>query len=97
MSARTPVALAAVAAALSLAVVVAPASATKPVGECTQSYSPYTLDQWLDIASAPNASDVFQDVDHNGDGVICFKYYSNRPHQGIYLGNLIDDMAAPHS
>ena len=61
MSARTRIAPAAVAAALSLAVVVAPASATKPVGECTQSYSPYTLGQWLDIA--PNGSDVFQQVD----------------------------------
>jgi hypothetical protein len=95
MSARTRIAPAAVAAALSLAVVVAPASATKPVGECTQSYSPYTLTEWLAIA--PTASDVFQQVDHNGDGVICFKYYSNAPHQDIYLGNLIDDMAAPHS
>jgi len=95
MSARTRIAPAAVAAALSLAVVVAPASATKPVGECTQSYSPYTLGQWLDIA--PNGSDVFQQVDHNVDGVICFKFYSNGPHQDVYLGNLIDDMAAPHS
>jgi hypothetical protein len=94
MSARTRIAPAAVAAALSLAVFVAPASATKPVGECTQSYSPYTLSDWLAIA---NDSDVFQEVDHNGDGVICFKYYSNGPHQDIYLGNLIDDMAAPHS
>ena len=95
MSARTPIALAAVAAALSLAVVVAPAWATKPVGECTQSYPPYTLDDWLAIA--PTATAVFQDVDHNGDGVICFKYYSNSPHQGIYLPIPIDDMAAPHS
>ena len=97
MRARTRIAPAAVAAALSLAVVVAPASATKPVGECTQSYSPYTLSEWLAISIAPNASDVFQEVDHNGDGVICFKYYPNAPHQDIYIGNLIDDMAAPHS
>ena len=95
MSARTRIAPAAVAAALSLAVVVAPASATKPVGACTQSYSAYTLSEWLAIA--PNGGDVFQGVDHNGDGVICFKYYANAPHQDIYIGNLIDDMAAPHS
>ncbi|HEX4673565.1 MAG TPA: hypothetical protein VH279_14910 [Solirubrobacteraceae bacterium] len=94
MSARTRIAPAAVAAALSLAVVVAPASATKPVGECTQSYSRYTLDDWLDISSDSN---VFQEVNHNGDDFICFKSYPNGLHQDIYLGNLIDNMAAPHS
>jgi len=94
MSARTRIAPAAIAAALSLAVVVAPASATKPVGECTQSYSRYTLSDWQGISSDSN---VFLEVDHNGDGVICFKFYSNGPHQDVYLGNLIDDMAAPHS
>jgi len=94
MSTRTRIAPAAVAAVLSLAVVVAPASATKPVGQCTNSYSLYTLSDWLAISSDSN---VFQDVDHNGDGVICFKYYSNGPHQDIYIGNLIDNMSAPHS
>ncbi|TML08526.1 MAG: hypothetical protein E6G41_02000 [Actinobacteria bacterium] len=82
--------------ALALAAVVpSTASATKPVGECTQSYSPLTRSQWLDIS--PDAGDVFDNVNHNGDSIICFKYYPNGLHQDIYTGNLIDNTAAPHS
>jgi hypothetical protein len=70
------------------------ASATKPVGECTQSYAPLTLTDWLGIS--PDGTDVFNQVDHNVDGVICFKYYPNGLHQDIYSGNLVDNMSAPH-
>ena len=88
--------------ALALAAVVpSSASATKPVGECTQSYAPVTLDEFLAIFPPDAPADVltgqFDTTDQNGDSVICFKYYSGGPHRSIYLGNAIDDMAAPHS
>jgi len=85
--------------ALALAAAVpSTASATKPVGECTQSYSPYTFDEWLGIADDPEGlTAVFNKVNQNGDGLICFKFYPNAPHQGIFLGNLVDNTAAPHT
>jgi hypothetical protein len=75
-----------------LAVSAAPATATPPIGTCTQSYAPYTIDE---LAFDPAAQDIFPVIDTNGDGIICFKPYPNGPHAG-HFGNLVDDKAAPH-
>src|SRR5690242_11460192 len=79
--------------ALVVGTVGATASAAPPVGTCTSSYSPYTYDQ---LAFDPDAQAIFTIIDTNGDGVICFKYYPNGPHNG-HQGNLVDDKAAPHT
>jgi len=76
-----------------LAVSAAPATATPPIGTCTQSYAPETFG---DLAFDPAAQDIFSVIDTNGDGVICFKPYPNGDHAG-HAGNLVDDKAAPHS
>ncbi|HEV7147966.1 MAG TPA: hypothetical protein VGN48_13320 [Pedococcus sp.] len=69
------------------------ASAGPPVGTCTSSYTLYSYDQL--IAIDPGAASIFSVVDSNGDGYVCFKPYTNGPHNG-HLGNLVDNKAAPH-
>jgi hypothetical protein len=70
-----------------------PAQASAPLGTCTNSYDPYSLEQWL--AVAPDGTEIFGVIDTNHDGVICFKWYPNGDHNG-HIGNLVDDKAAPH-
>ena len=69
------------------------AVAATPTGTCTNSYTPYTYNE---LRFDPDAQAIFAVVDANGDGVICFKFYPNGPHNG-HAGNLVDDKAAPHS
>jgi hypothetical protein len=69
------------------------AQAATPVGSCTSSYAPYTRDQ---LSFDPAAQAIFSVIDANNDGVVCFKYYPNGPHNG-HFGNLVDDKAAPHA
>ncbi len=76
-----------------LTAIAGPADAATPVGVCTNSYDPYTLTQ---LAFDPAAQAIFSELDTNGDGVVCFKFYPNGPHAGHY-GNLVDDKAAPHT
>lgn len=71
------------------------AVAGTPTGTCTNSYAPYTYSQLSAIDSGLTPA-LFSVIDSNGDGVICFKAYSNGPHNG-HLGNLVDDKAAPHT
>ena len=71
------------------------AVAGTPIGRCTNSYAPYTFDQLAAIDSGLTPT-LFSVIDSNGDGIICFKAYSNGPHNG-HLGNLVDDKAAPHT
>lgn len=72
---------------------VAAAGAQPPVGTCTSSYGLYDYDQL--VAIDPGATAIFSVIDSNGDGYVCFKAYSNGPHNG-HLGNLVDNKAAPH-
>ena len=69
------------------------ARAGTPVGTCTDSY---TLMSYAQLAFDPDAQAIFNVVDANHDGYICFKLYPNGPHDA-HLGNLVDDKAAPHS
>ena len=71
------------------------AVANTPIGACTDSYAPYTFDQLAAIDSGLTPT-LFSAIDSNGDGTICFKAYSNGPHNG-HLGNLVDNKAAPHT
>lgn len=71
------------------------AVADPPTGTCTNSYAPYTYDQLSAIDSGLTPT-LFSVIDSNGDGIICFKAYSNGPHNG-HLGNLVDNKAAPHT
>lgn len=71
------------------------AAADPPTGTCTNSYSPYTFNELSAIDSGLTPS-LFSVIDSNGDGIICFKAYSNGPHNG-HLGNLVDNKAAPHT
>ena len=77
----------------SIVATAAAAEAGTPTGTCTNSYSPYTIEQ---LAFDPDAVAIFSVIDANGDGVVCFKAYPNGPHAG-HAGNLVDDKAAPHS
>lgn len=70
------------------------ASAQPPVGSCTDSYGLYSYDQL--IAIDPGAQAIFSVIDSNKDGYVCFKAYTNGPHNG-HLGNLADNKAAPHA
>lgn len=71
------------------------AVADTPTGVCTDSYTPYTFRQLSRIDSGLTSA-LFSVIDSNGDGIVCFKAYSNGPHNG-HLGNLVDDKAAPHT
>lgn len=73
--------------------VAGPAGADTPLGTCTNSY---TAVQYGDLSFDPSAQAIFAAIDTNHDGWICFKLYTNGPHNGHY-GNLVDDKAAPHS
>ena len=78
---------------VSLMLAAGAASAQPPVGSCTSSYDLYSYDQL--IAIDPGAQAIFTVIDTNGDGYVCFKAYTNGPHNG-HLGNLVDNKAAPH-
>ena len=71
------------------------AVADTPTGTCTSSYAPFTFTALnaIDPALTPQ---LFSAIDSNADGIVCFKAYSNGPHNG-HLGNLVDDKAAPHT
>ena len=71
------------------------AIADTPTGTCTNSYAPDTYVQLSAIDSSLTPT-LFSVIDSNGDGLICFKAYSNGPHNG-HLGNLVDNKAAPHT
>ena len=71
------------------------AVADTPTGTCTNSYAPYNYSA-LSLKDTGLTLALFQTIDSNGDGIICFKAYTNGPHNG-HLGNLVDDKAAPHT
>ena len=71
------------------------AIADTPTGTCTDSYAAYTYVELSAIDSGLTPT-LFSVIDSNGDGLVCFKAYSNGPHNG-HLGNLVDDKAAPHT
>jgi hypothetical protein len=75
------------------AVAAEPAAAGTPTGTCTNSYTASSIE---DLAFDPAAVAIFDVIDTNQDGIICFKAYPNGPHAG-HAGNLVDDKAAPHA
>jgi hypothetical protein len=70
------------------------AEATPQVGTCTSSYQLY--DEPSLAAIDPAVADIFDVIDTNGNGHICFKPYPNGDHAG-HAGNLVDDKAGPKS
>jgi hypothetical protein len=79
--------------------VAGPASAANPGGTCTNSYSPYTREQFVGLGTTPDQqqlfAEIFDVVNNNGDAIVCFKFYPNGPHHG-HPGNVVDNNAAPH-
>ncbi|HET7311251.1 MAG TPA: hypothetical protein VFJ17_07985 [Mycobacteriales bacterium] len=68
------------------------AVANPQVGSCTKSY---TLYDKAGLSFDPAAVAIFDVIDTNHNGLICFKPYPNGDHAG-HAGNLVDDKAGPH-
>ncbi len=86
-----------VTAGTSLLLALAPgvAEASSPAGTCTSSYTELTYDQAGMLPDGAQAQAVFNLVNKNGDGYVCYKPYPNGPHNG-HFGNFVDNTAAPH-
>ena len=77
----------------SLPGVVGVSVADPQVGTCTSSYTLYSERQLVKID--PGVADIFDVIDTNGNGYICFKPYPNGDHNG-HGGNLVDDKSGSH-
>ena len=69
------------------------AGANPQEGSCTNSY---TLIDEPTLAAMDSALtvDLFNLIDTNHNGVLCFKAYPNGDHHG-HAGNLVDDKSGP--
>lgn len=72
------------------------AYATPPVGDCPSDYQLLTRKLVSALPDAALALVAYDSVNHNGDGLVCYRAYPNGPHNGGYSGNFIDNTAAPH-
>jgi len=89
-----------------------PASARgKPEYGCAPGFAPYTSEEALALPRTVAGLDsglydvdfvvsVFESVDHNGDGIVCFQdvgALNGEAHNWAYLYNLVDNNASvPH-
>jgi hypothetical protein len=71
------------------------ADASSPVGVCPSDYVSMTKKDVKKLPDADLALAVFDAVDANGDGTVCYRPYPNGSHNGHY-GNFVDNTAAPH-
>lgn len=85
-----------VASAALIAVAPGTASADKPDGTCTSSYTPMQESDLLSLPDADLALVAFAHVNRNNDDWVCYKAYPQGDHNG-YSGNFVDNTAAPHS
>jgi hypothetical protein len=71
------------------------AGADPKLGSCTSSYELIDEATLADMDSALT-HDLFNAIDTNHNGSLCFKPYPNRDHHG-HAGNLVDDKSGPLS
>ena len=71
------------------------AGADPQLGSCTSSYAPID-EPTLALKDPALTVDLFNAIDTNHNGTLCFKPYSNGDHHG-HAGNLVDDKSGPKS
>ena len=71
------------------------AGADPQLGACTSSYSSIGYDALKSMDSALTP-ELFNAIDTNHNGLLCFKPYPNDNHHG-HAGNLVDDKSGPKS